>query len=162
MHPVPLATALLLLLVANGTPVVAAKVLGSRFAWPLDRGHRLADGRPLFGHSKTWRGLLLAIAATAAAAPCVGLDWRWGAAIGAAAMAGDLLSSFLKRRLGVVPSGMLPGVDQVPESLLPLLLCRGALSLSAADTAAGVVIFFVGEVLLSRLLFRLHLRDRPY
>jgi hypothetical protein len=30
------------------------------------------------------------------------------------------------------------------------------------DIAAGVAIFFVGEVVLSLLLYRAHIRDRPY
>jgi hypothetical protein len=162
MHPVAGLEALLLLAAANSGPLVAAKLLGGRLAAPVDGGRRLADGQPLFGPSKTWRGLVVAIAATTAAAPCLGLDWRWGAAIGAAAMAGDLSSSFVKRRLGVAPSGMAPGIDQIPEALLPLLVCRPALGLSAADIALCVFLFFVGEVWLSRLLFRLNLRDRPY
>ena len=33
---------------------------------------------------------------------------------------------------------------------------------AGADIAAGVLIFLVGELLMSRLLFRRHLRDRPY
>jgi len=32
----------------------------------------------------------------------------------------------------------------------------------ALDIAAGVAIFLVGELLLSRLLFKAHLRDEPY
>jgi CDP-2,3-bis-(O-geranylgeranyl)-sn-glycerol synthase len=36
------------------------------------------------------------------------------------------------------------------------------LSLTVADIAAGVIVFFVGEVLLSRLLYALGLRERPY
>jgi CDP-2,3-bis-(O-geranylgeranyl)-sn-glycerol synthase len=34
--------------------------------------------------------------------------------------------------------------------------------LTAIDIAAGVAIFLVGELLLSRLLFQVHLRDEPY
>ena len=77
-------------------------------------------------------------------------------------MAGDLLSSFLKRRLGLQSSSKAVGLDQIPESLLPLLACRQALSLTALDIVAGTAIFFVAEVVLSRFLFRLHVRDRPY
>jgi hypothetical protein len=77
-------------------------------------------------------------------------------------MIGDLLSSFCKRRLGLTPSSPAIGLDQVPESLFPFLACREALSLTAADIGAGMAIFFVGEVLLSRVLYALGLRDRPY
>jgi len=78
------------------------------------------------------------------------------------AMAGDLLSSFLKRRLALQPSSQAVGLDQIPESLFPLLACRQALSLTVLDIVVGTAIFFLGEVVLSRVLFRLHVRDRPY
>jgi hypothetical protein len=78
------------------------------------------------------------------------------------AMAGDLLSSFLKRRRGLPPSSQALGLDQIPESLLPQFACIDPLGLTIADIVAGVVIFLVGELLLSRLLFKLKLRDRPY
>jgi hypothetical protein len=71
-------------------------------------------------------------------------------------------SSFLKRRLNLPPSSQALGLDQIPESLFPMLACRGALSLTAADVALGVAIFFGGELVLSRLLYRVHLRDVPY
>jgi CDP-diglyceride synthetase len=162
VHPLAIMQAMVLLAVANGAPVVAKKILGRRFATPLDGGLRFLDGHPLFGASKTVRGIVIAVLATAAAAPAVGLDWSTGALAGIAALAGDLLSSFIKRRLNLPPSSKATGLDQIPESLLPLLACRAALSLSLLDIAAGVAIFFVGEVALSRLLFRAHLRDRPY
>ena len=77
-------------------------------------------------------------------------------------MAGDLLSSFAKRRLGRPSSSQALGLDQVPESLLPLLACRVPLGLGWLDVAVLVGVFLVGELLVSRLLYRLHIRDRPY
>jgi len=85
-----------------------------------------------------------------------------GLQVGALAMAGDLLSSFVKRRLDRPPSSQALGLDQIPESLLPLLSCIGPLGLTLPDIAAGVVGFFVGELLISRLLFWMHVRDQPY
>ena len=153
---------LILLGVANGTPVIAKRVLGHRLSWPLDGGVRFLDGRPLFGSSKTVRGVVLSVVVTALCAPLIGLDPKTGAVIAAAAMAGDLLSSFLKRRMNLAPSSQALGLDQVPESLFPALACRGALSLGPIDIAAVVVIFFVGELIVSRVLYKLHIRDRPY
>ena len=90
---------LVLLSIANGTPVFAKWLMGTRWAYPLDGGAKLADGQRLFGPSKTLRGVALAIAATSALSPFIGLPWKAGAIIAAGAMAGDLLSSFVKRRL---------------------------------------------------------------
>jgi CDP-2,3-bis-(O-geranylgeranyl)-sn-glycerol synthase len=157
-----IARLMLLLGVANGAPVVAAKVFGGRFSWPLDGGVEFIDGRPLFGKSKTVRGIVVSISMCASAAPLLGLGWKIGVAVGCAAMAGDLVSSFVKRRLDLAPSSRATGLDQIPESLFPLLACSGALSLSIVDIAIGVAIFFAGEVVLSVLLYRVHIRDRPY
>ena len=153
---------LILLMLANGTPVIAKKLLGDRYSYPLDGNLKFTDGRPLFGHSKTIRGVVLAVLVTTAGAPLIGLGWKIGLLVGSFAMAGDLISSFSKRRLNLPPSSRASGLDQVPESLFPLLACRNLLSLAAADIAVCVVMFFVGEVVLSRLLYALHLRDRPY
>ncbi|QWG17374.1 CDP-archaeol synthase [Bradyrhizobium sediminis] len=154
--------AMILLTLANGTPVVAKRVFGPSFALPLDGGLTFFDGRPLFGPSKTIRGIVFSILVTALGAPLLGLDWSVGAIAAAAAMAGDLCSSFVKRRLNFPPSSQALGLDQLPESLLPLLACRAALALTAVDIALGVGLFFVGELILSWVLYRAHLRDEPY
>jgi CDP-diglyceride synthetase len=162
MHPLTVAQLLILLTLANGTPVIAKKVLGERLAQPLDGGVRFFDGRPLFGSSKTLRGIVLALVVTALGAPLIGLDWHVGLLVGATAMAGDLFSSFVKRRMGMAPSSRAIGLDQIPESLFPMLAGAGLYGLSVADIVAGVALFFIGEVVLSRVLYRMRLRDRPY
>ena len=162
MQPIPDLQLLVLLLLANGTPVLAKKIFGQACGSPVDGGRAFVDGRPLFGPSKTVRGIVLSVLATAVAAPLLGRAWEAGATAGAAAMAGDLLSSFIKRRLRMPPSSMALGIDQIPECLLPALICRYWLPLSAADIAAVVLIFLAGELILSRIAYRLHLRDQPY
>jgi CDP-2,3-bis-(O-geranylgeranyl)-sn-glycerol synthase len=148
--------------VANGAPVLAKKICGRRLSFPLDAGVTFADGQPVLGPSKTFRGVVASVLATAAAAPLVGVNPISGAKVGSAAMVGDLVSSFLKRRLNLPPSSQALGVDQIPESLLAMLACRDTLSLTDEDVALGVAIFFGGELALSRLLYRIHLRDVPY
>jgi CDP-2,3-bis-(O-geranylgeranyl)-sn-glycerol synthase len=151
-----------LLAVANGTPVIATKILGKTFAYPVDFGIAFCDGQPLFGASKTLRGIVLAVLLTSVAAPLIGLDWTFGALIAVTAMFGDLLSSFIKRRMGLIPSSQCIGLDQIPESLLPLVACRFLLRLTILEIAAATVIFFFGELALSRVLFWLRIRERPY
>jgi len=106
--------------------------------------------------------VLLAVAAGAAGAPILGLPSTIGVQLAGLAMLGDLLSSFCKRRLGRPRSSQALGLDQVPESLLPLWGAAAPLGLGVADVALGVAAFFAGELVLSRLLFRLHIRDRPF
>lgn len=153
---------LLLLVVANGAPVLGKKIFGASFSHRLDGGVRWRDGHALFGPSKTFRGLVLSVVATVFVAIPLGYDWIDGALIAALAMLGDLASSFVKRRLGRPPSSMALGLDQIPESLLPALVFKTRLNLTAWDIAGVVFAFILLELLLSRLLFGLHLRDRPY
>ncbi len=119
-----IAELVLLIVVANGAPVLAKRALGTRLDRPLDGGTVLADGRPPFGPTKTIRGVALSLLATPLAAELLGLPWKVGALVAGAAIAGDLFSSFMKRRLGLPPSSMAIGLDQIPESLLPLLASR--------------------------------------
>jgi len=161
-HMLLIGQVLVLLGVANGTPIFATRLFGKRFGAPLDGALKLTDGRPLFGPSKTVRGLVLSVACTTLVALMFDFEWITGAGLAAASMLGDLLSSFIKRRLGLRAHSQALGLDQIPESLLPLLLLREHLGLGYADIALIVVVFIVLELLLSRLLFKLHIRDRPY
>ena len=153
---------LLLLGVANSAPIAARRLLADRWAAPLDGGLNFVDGRPLLGPGKTIRGVAVAVVATALASWALGMSPQVGALLGAVSMAGDALASFVKRRLGVAPSGRATGLDQVPESLLPLLAVQGMLDLSAVQILAVTVAFFVLEIPLARWAFRLGLRERPY
>ena len=161
-HLLLLTKVMLLLGVANGTPILARKLFKDRFAWPLDGGLRFIDGRPLFGHSKTIRGLVLSLLGTTLAAPALGFDWQLGLTVGAFAMLGDLTSSFGKRRLDRPTSSRAVGLDQIPESLFPLLACQDRLGLQLWDVVLLVLLFIALELLLSRLLYRLRIREQPY
>lgn len=161
-HVLLLGKILILLGIANGTPIIAKKLLGDRFPQPLDGGLRWFDGRPLLGSSKTIRGLLLSIACTALLAPLLGIDAVLGAGLAAASMLGDLASSFVKRRIDLRPHSQAPGLDQIPEALLPLVLLHRPLGLGTGDIVLLVALFIAFEIVLSRLLYRLRIRDRPY
>ena len=152
----------LLLAIANGTPVTAERLLGRFLSYPLDAGMTFVDGRPLFGSSKTVRGIVVAVMAASACAPVIGVAWTTGLVIGLAAMGGDLVSSFLKRRMNYPPSRRVLGLDQIPESLLPALACMSLLPLTVVDVISAVALFLVGELMLSRLLFKMHIRKEPY
>jgi CDP-2,3-bis-(O-geranylgeranyl)-sn-glycerol synthase len=153
---------LLLALAANGAPILGKWLLGERGSLPVDGGLRFVDGRPLLGPSKTVRGLVLSLVACLLVALVLGYPWTLGLSFGAASMAGDAVSSFLKRRLDVPSSGRFLGLDQIPEILLPLWLCRADLGLDLWSIVVLIALFTVGSLALSRLMFRLGIRDRPY
>lgn len=153
---------LLLLLVANGAPVITNTLLGKRLARPIDNGIVLNDSHRLFGNKKTWRGLLSAVLLTTAVAILLELEPLTGLLFGILTMTGDLLASFIKRRLGKIESSRARGLDTVPESLLPLLLLKEPLALSFIDTLLIAGLFFLCEEFISPILYRWHIRNRPY
>lgn len=153
---------LLLITVANGSPVLITRLLGDRWGWPVDGGVRLWDGRPLLGPSKTVRGLASALAVTTLAAVAFGHPWQLGLLFGAAAMSGDLSSSFFKRRLGIAASGQAVGLDQVPEALFPLLACYRYFGLDPLGVILVVVLFTGGTLVGSPVMYWFGIRKRPY
>ena len=152
---------LILLGVANGAPIVARGLFGERFNRPLDGGKTFIDGAPIFGSTKTWRGLLASLLMSAAGADLLGLSASFGAGFAAAAMLGDLFSSFIKRRMGVASSSPVTGLDQIPEALFPALAALPYLDLSVLDVAITVTLFFLLDIVVSPVLYRLRIRKIP-
>ena len=94
----------LLLVITNAMPVIASLLAGRRWNWPLDGNRLFLDHKPLLGPSKTLRGVVAAVVVTALVAPLFDLTLTEGALFALLAMAGDLCSSFLKRRLVSPPA----------------------------------------------------------
>jgi CDP-2,3-bis-(O-geranylgeranyl)-sn-glycerol synthase len=153
---------LLLLLAANGAPVIGQFLFGARGALPVDCGRELRNGRRLFGASKTWRGLLLAVAACSALSLLLGYGGAFGLVFGALSMAGDLLSSFFKRRMGLAPGARSTALDQLPEALLPSGFAVLVLHLDVWWVAVLGLTFMLGQMVLSLPLYWLHIRKKPH
>jgi CDP-2,3-bis-(O-geranylgeranyl)-sn-glycerol synthase len=153
---------LALLFVANGAPILAARAFKSTAAWPVDLGAQLADGNPLFGASKTWRGLVSALLACALIAPLLGFTALFGLIFASLTMAGDLLSSFVKRRRGLAPSDRSRGLDQVPEALLPCLYAVPEAGLPWWCLILVPLLFTLLQILVSLPLYLLKIRERPH
>ena len=83
----------------NLLPPLASLIMGERFARPVDFGATWFDGRPLFGPHKTIRGILVCFTGSTLVFPLLGVSWQVAAYAAALLIAGDLLSSFIKRRL---------------------------------------------------------------
>jgi hypothetical protein len=151
-----------LLIIANGAPVIVNKILGIRYNWPIDCKLGLSDGRRVFGDTKTWRGFCSSVGATFAIAPLLNIDPLIGGSFGALAMVGDLLASFIKRRLERHESSQARGLDTVPESFLPIWFLKDPLTLATVDLILIIGVFFLIEEFLSPILYKLNIRMRPY
>ncbi|HYN78477.1 MAG TPA: CDP-archaeol synthase [Lamprocystis sp. (in: g-proteobacteria)] len=145
----PLLTLIVLLVLANGGPALLALLVGRAGAAPIDGGRVWRDGYPVFGPSKTWRGLAAALLLTPVAAWALGCGWVLGVMVALAAMAGDLLVSFTKRRMRLLSGTSVPVVDQLPEALIPALLARPALGLDWLDLALAVGAFVALNLVLT-------------
>jgi hypothetical protein len=124
--------AFVLLAAANTAPWAAGRLLGRRFAVPIDARLTFRDGTRLLGDHKTWRGLVAALLTCAVLAHLLGYSVRLGLAFAALALAGDAASSFIKRRLRSPSGAEILGLDQVPEALAPLLALSGPLKIGAS------------------------------
>lgn len=146
------------LLWVNGLPPIVAITIGDRYGYPVDGGRRWFDGRPIFGTHKTLRGITASVLGGIFACPLLGVAW-WVAGITALlAMAGDLASSFIKRRTILASGEQVIGLDQLLEALLPLIFLNRHLSLDLAQNLIILFVFvilsFSGSLLLSRIYRR--------
>lgn len=151
-----------MLVLANGAPVVVAAILKSRWSAPVDGGRVWSDGRRVFGKSKTWRGVVSGAMACGLFSLATGLGFLFGCLFGLLGLAGDLLSSFTKRRLGLSSSARAVGLDQIPEALLPMLLAMWWLPVSLWVVLGVVVLFTASNIVGSPLLYRLGIRRQPH
>lgn len=146
----------------NGAPILLTKFAGKRFDYPVDCNQLFIDGRPILGPSKTIRGIVAALVMSVLIGSIFAMPLLTSLLFGALSMAGDMTSSFIKRRLSLVSSSMALGLDQIPESLFPLLGCKALLGISGAQIFSTVLAFFCVELILSRILFWLKIRKTPY
>lgn len=151
-----------MLVLANGTPVVAARILKRRWAAPLDGGRLWSDGRPVFGRSKTWRGLVSGALACAMFSLVTGLGFGFGLVFGVLGLLGDLFSSFAKRRLGLPSSARAVGLDQIPEAALPMIYAVIGLPVSGWIGLVVVTVFTTANILVSPFLYRWGIRRHPH
>jgi CDP-2,3-bis-(O-geranylgeranyl)-sn-glycerol synthase len=141
----------LLVVIANVAPVIISLLMGHRWNAPLDGGLKLPDQQPVLGPSKTIRGVLGSLLATALLAPLFGLSPVTGAGFACLAMLGDICSSFIKRRFGIASSHSVPVIDQLPESLLPLWFMQPIVGGTTAEILIAAAIFTLIDLVMSGL-----------
>ena len=153
---------LLLLGCANTMPIVAFHIFKDRFSAPIDLGRKFVDGRPIFGPHKTWRGLVASVLGTWIAAGILHVDLINGMFLALWSMVGDMIASFIKRRLGLKSGARCTGIDQAIESLLPLVILKGSLGITWLDCFILTVLFMFLEIVLSPFFYKIGFRKNPY
>ncbi len=132
-------------MVANGAPVVM------HGPPPIDFGRRFVDGRRVFGDGKTWGGLLGGLTAgtliSSLEAAFVGpAIIPYGVLSSLGALVGDLVGSFVKRRVGLERGAQAPLLDQLGFYVFALLFLY----------AVGVTFPLPDEILWAAVIYGLH------
>lgn len=111
-------------------------------------------------------GVLVTAIQAAATTPLARVDYsHWallGLAMGGGAMLGDCVKSFFKRQLKIAPGSRWFPFDQLDFVLGALAFAGGWAGLSWTDV--GVILFasLVGDLLINRMAFALHIKDTPW
>jgi CDP-2,3-bis-(O-geranylgeranyl)-sn-glycerol synthase len=151
---------------ANAAPVLFG---GGR---PIDGGKQFLDGKPLFGPHKTIRGFTSGMVigtligwAQEFLAPNVGLpqgNTFLGFVLSLGALIGDLIGSFIKRRLGIKPGSHLPVSDQIDFVLMALFFGFFVKPSSPVETL--IIILLTGPIhlLVNVIAYLLRLKNTPW
>lgn len=111
---------------ANGVPVLTPLIFKQRV--PIDLGFTFVDGRRLIGDNKSIQGVILGIVSGLFIGELQSIILNDRTFIARAlilslgSVYGDLLGSFIKRRLKIRPGKILPAVDQVSFILIAIAL----------------------------------------
>lgn len=166
---------------ATGIPVLAALIPGLRkLDAPMDFGLHVR-GRPLLGKNKTWRGFLAGvIAATLLLWLQQQLALRWhplfslmdkinythlntlllGSLLGAGAMIGDAVESFVKRQIDYPPGKSWFPFDQLDFVIGAIVFTLPYVALSVSQYIWTFVVLMAVHVSVDRIGAIFHLKDR--
>jgi CDP-2,3-bis-(O-geranylgeranyl)-sn-glycerol synthase len=145
---------------ANAVPVIAGG------GPPLDLGKNFFDGKPIFGKNKTFRGFFFGLAIGVAVGLVESILFSYSLLFSVlsplGALMGDLAGAFLKRRLGIVPGGLLPIIDQIDFAIgailfsLPLTMMHWELAIAVIIVTAPIHLFT------NFLAYKLKLKNNPF
>jgi len=153
------------LLWVNFLPPLANLLWRESLASPVDGGLRWFDRQPLLGPNKTIRGIIVSLLGGTAVSPLLGLTWWQAAGAALLAMAGDLLSSFIKRRVRLSSGTTVIALDQLFEALFPALFLSFFMPLTAGQLIAILLCFipvsFAGSYFWNHVTYRPPQKNYP-
>jgi len=152
---------LLLLWLINFAPPLLAHLLGEKWSNPVDGDRLYKDGKPLLGPHKTYRGIAAGLATGFLVGWALGFPAWVSFSTGFLSMLGDLLSSFIKRRLDLPSGSAVFGFDQIFEGSLPFVVLAPHESLGLMDVLVLTALFTVVAYSGSRF-FKEILSRKPY
>ncbi len=162
-------------LVGNAAPLVSRNLLRGKKLTPIDGGRRLKDGQHIFGENKSWEGFIAGVVSGL----LIGLLYfllfnnaLWiviGFLMGLGAMIGDLLNSFVKRRLKIKPGEPFIPWDQLSFLYIAFLFIYpleiinvSAPKITLVDLAIATYLVLILHPLTNLIAYWLRLKDRPW
>lgn len=148
--------------VANGAPVVFGG------GGPIDGGRKFSDGRPIFGPGKTVRGFLAGlVAGTIMGAIQTAITSQTlyilvGFLMSLGALSGDLLGSFIKRRLNMPRGSAAPVLDQIGFLVVAIVFASPFSMPSLEIFITLLIITPIIHLATNYGGYKLGFKDRPY
>ncbi len=151
---------------ANGAPVIFGG------GHPIDCGKKFLDGKPIFGSNKTTRGFIAGLLigtlvgwAQETLAPNIGLERGsvvLGFVLSLGALTGDLIGSFVKRRLDLQPGTPLPISDQMDFVLVALLFSLLVKPPTVSNALIVIILTLPIHLLANIVAYLLHIKRSPW
>jgi uncharacterized protein len=149
----------------NFLPPLANIICGDRFGRAVDGGRLWFDEQPIFGRHKTIRGIVVSFLGGILVSPLLGVAWWVGGVAAMLAMAGDLLSSFIKRRPNFPSGRNIIVLDQFFESLFPVLFLGRYLEINGLQVVVVLLCFILvahpGSCFWNFIMYRSPLENYP-
>ncbi|MBI9091290.1 MAG: CDP-archaeol synthase [Desulfobacterium sp.] len=144
---------IVLLLFINAIPAIMMPFFSKArpFGMPMDFNLRFLDGRAWLGKHKTVGGFGFGILAGGTMGYCLGFPLALGFGSGFLAMAGDSVSSFIKRRFSFNEGTEVRILDQIFQGGFPLVLFHSTHDFPPHASGAMLIIFIVAGIFASRL-----------
>jgi CDP-2,3-bis-(O-geranylgeranyl)-sn-glycerol synthase len=137
---------------------------------PLDFGRTLRDKRRIFGDGKTIKGtaagvvsgLIFMVGKNIYLSRSIFVEQNLAFLMAFGAMAGDLVGSFIKRRIGIESGESAPLLDQLDFALGALLLASLLTIISTETIIILLIITPIGHLGVNMIGFLAHKKEVPW
>jgi len=161
---------------ANMAPIIVKKI--DLLVFPIDFNRKLGS-KPVFGKNKTFRGFVFGLIFAVIIAYLqfllhdAGLfrsisffdyqNWMlFGFLMGFGTLAGDLVKSFFKRRLGIAPGAKFVPFDQTDFVIGAFIFIMPVFSLTLKIAAVSLALSFVLHIIVNHLAFYMKIRNEKW
>ena len=162
---------------ANSAPVIFRNMF-KKLAIPVDLNTKI-NGKPVFGKNKTYRGFLVGTISSIIVAYIQSVLYRYdffsrlsfidysnwllfGFLIGLGVLFGDLIGSFIKRRIGISSGESFVPLDQLSAPIGAILFISVVYIPSLATIFVILVIAFIFHILFNHVGYYLRLRKKRW